>query len=283
MKELTKELFSELAAPFGEDEIQFLPRATGGGRALALAYIDARSVMNRLDTVVGPENWSFDFVMLTLDGKRVKGQLTVCGVTKSDAGEASGEDEPLKAAVSDAIKRAAVHFKIGRYLYYLPDLWSPYDPQKKRWLDPQPRHAPAHIAHALRVVGYAGAGPAASQPARDSRQQANSAPQQQRPPVTNGGGAQEPAKAPAQDPNWLKARDEFLKAYKASGRPQDVPSLMLWASEAMGEAMPRRSLADCEVEEIQLLTDALVAGDPFGATSEAAGVPAKEVPGAFKT
>jgi hypothetical protein len=31
---------------------------------MALPYIDARAAMNRLDEVVGPGNWSFDFGFL---------------------------------------------------------------------------------------------------------------------------------------------------------------------------------------------------------------------------
>src|SRR5438874_4651160 len=59
--EWTRELQDALAAPFPDDEIEFLPRASANGRALALAHIDARSVMRRLDAVVGPDGWWFDF------------------------------------------------------------------------------------------------------------------------------------------------------------------------------------------------------------------------------
>src|SRR5687768_5799743 len=111
--EFTREIQDALAAQFPEDEVEFLPKMVrqegengrrggpgqGGSRALGLPYIDARSVMRRLDAVVGPGNWSFDFDLLSPDGKMVRGRLTVLGVTKCDAGEASGEDEALKAAV----------------------------------------------------------------------------------------------------------------------------------------------------------------------------------------
>src|SRR4051794_880883 len=122
--EFTREIVDALAASFPEDEIEFLPRAHSNGKALGLPYIDARSVMRRLDAVVGPANWSFDFDVVSPDGKMVKGRLAVLGVTKCDAGEASTEDEILKSAVSDALKRCAVHFGIGRYLYYLPRVWA---------------------------------------------------------------------------------------------------------------------------------------------------------------
>src|SRR5215207_1404384 len=93
--EWTREVEQALGAPFSEDELEFLPRAQAGGKAMALAYIDARDVMRRLDSVVGPAGWSFDFDPLSGDGKMIRGRLTVLGVTKCDAGEAAAEDEPL--------------------------------------------------------------------------------------------------------------------------------------------------------------------------------------------
>src|SRR5207244_2735797 len=69
------------------------------------------------------------------------------------------EDEILKSAVSDALKRCAVHFGIGRYLYYLPRVWAPYDPQKRRFLE-TPRLDPAAVRHALSMCGISGGAPA---------------------------------------------------------------------------------------------------------------------------
>ena len=148
----TREIIDALGAPFPEDEMEFVPRATSGGMALGLPYIDARSVMRRLDAAVGPGNWSFDFDMLSPEGKMVKGRLTVMGVTKCDAGEASAEDEALKSAVSDALKRCGVHFGIGRYLYYLPKVWAPYDTQKRRFTE-TPRLDRSAVERALAVCG----------------------------------------------------------------------------------------------------------------------------------
>ena len=150
--ELTREVLEALGAAFPDDEVEFLPRGNWEGKARALAYIDARSVMRRLDAVVGPANWSFDFDVLSPEGKMVKGKLTVLGVTKCDAGEGASEDEVLKSAVSDALKRCAVHFGIGRYLYYLPSVWAPYD-QRKRQFSETPRIQPAAVEKALAICG----------------------------------------------------------------------------------------------------------------------------------
>lgn len=149
---ITREVQEKLGAAFGESELDFLPRATNGGQALAVPYVDARAVMNRLDSAVGPGGWSWDFELLSADGKMVKGRLTVLGVTRCDAGESDAEAEPLKSAVSDALKRCAVHFGVARYLNYLPGVWVPYDPQKRRFLE-YPRLDPAAVRKALAICG----------------------------------------------------------------------------------------------------------------------------------
>ena len=191
----TREILEALTAPFPDDEIEFLPRAQSNGKALGLAYIDARSVMRRLDAVVGPANWSYDFDVLSPDGKMVRGKLTVLGVTKCDAGEAAQEDEPLKSAVSDALKRAAVHFGIGRYLYYLPRVWAPYDAQKRRFIE-QPKLDPAAVRHALQICGVS--------------------------PAANGGsgGHSRPAAAPRPQPAAQEAENSERKSIWTAGAAQ---------------------------------------------------------------
>ena len=52
-------LFAALAAPFDSDEVKL--RSQGGRQ---LHYVTARNVMNRLDDVLGPENWWDDYVPL---------------------------------------------------------------------------------------------------------------------------------------------------------------------------------------------------------------------------
>lgn len=137
MEERLAEVREKLAAPFPEDMVSFLPRAINNGRALALPHIDARAVMSRLDDACGPDAWEFHWELMAQDAKivRIKAALTVFGVTKCDAGEANGEEEPLKSAVSDGLKRAAVHFGIGRYLYEIPAIWAEYDPHKRRFVE----------------------------------------------------------------------------------------------------------------------------------------------------
>ena len=55
-------------------------------------------------------------------------------ITHEDVGSESkqpNEGDRNKAAVSDAFKRAAVKFGVGRYLYRLGMKWVPYDEQMR--------------------------------------------------------------------------------------------------------------------------------------------------------
>jgi hypothetical protein len=59
----TKEIFTRLAMPFASSDIEWRAGATNADktRALALAYITSRAVMDRLDEVIGPENWKDEY------------------------------------------------------------------------------------------------------------------------------------------------------------------------------------------------------------------------------
>jgi hypothetical protein len=135
---MTQPLTTALAAPFATTEVKFKPQSVKGNRALALAYIDCRVIQDRLDDVLGVENWMDEYEILA-DGSvmcRLKLKLNGDWVTKSDVGSPSEQPDGgdrLKAAFSDALKRAAVKFGIGRYLYRLPAVWTDYDPQKKQF------------------------------------------------------------------------------------------------------------------------------------------------------
>ena len=84
-----------------------------------VAYIDARDVMDRLDEVVGAENWQDKFEVINDQlfchiGIFLNGQW----IWKMDTGTES-QTEKEKGLVSDAFKRAAVKWGIGRFLYNL--------------------------------------------------------------------------------------------------------------------------------------------------------------------
>jgi len=129
---LNREILEMLSKPFDPKEVEVKIQAVNRDRTRAqvVAYVDARTVLDRLDEAVGPTGWSDSYDVLTNgtdgDGRRlveVKCTLIVLGVSKEDV----GEGDSLKAAFSDALKRAAVKFGVGRYLYRLPKVWADLD------------------------------------------------------------------------------------------------------------------------------------------------------------
>lgn len=115
----------DLHAPYPAAEIEWRVGSTNGDKSsgLALAYLTARHVMERLDAACGPENWQ--------DRYEFHGSRTICylsirvgeeWITKAD-GAGDSDVEAEKGAISDALKRAAVKWGIGRYLYDLGNIW----------------------------------------------------------------------------------------------------------------------------------------------------------------
>lgn len=147
-----------LTAPFEPAEVKWKPQAVSGNRALAIAFVDARVIMDRLDDAAGVFGWQDRYEILP-DGNVVCTlSLRMAGewITKQDVGgesEQPDEGDRRKAAFSDALKRTAVKFGIGRYLYRLPHQWVEYDPQKRKFVKPPqlpawalPRSTPASQA-----------------------------------------------------------------------------------------------------------------------------------------
>lgn len=125
--ELTaQEIMEALRAPLPVNEIYWRVGAKNGDKTkgLALAYMDARGVANRLDEVFGIAGWMDSYEETPTN--RVICTLTVLingnWISKSD-GAGATEMEGEKGAISAAFKRAASRFGVGRYLYYLPNVW----------------------------------------------------------------------------------------------------------------------------------------------------------------
>ncbi len=130
-------LLASLAEPFPSDEIQWRVGSTTKDkkRGMALAYIDARTVMDRLDKVCGG---FWEDYYSEVAGRLVCG-ISVYGQTRSDgAGDTDFEAE--KGGLSDAFKRAGVKWGIGRYLYRLPNAWVPLDGKQKITTPPSLPH-----------------------------------------------------------------------------------------------------------------------------------------------
>jgi hypothetical protein len=106
--------WARLAEPFDASDIQQRP----GRGGMTFDYVDARAVAQRLDDVVTPTGWEFTCSVIP-GSDIVKGRLVIDGIAREDHGypNSDSDDEPIKSATSDALKRCAVLFGIGRHLY----------------------------------------------------------------------------------------------------------------------------------------------------------------------
>lgn len=111
---------------------------TKGAWAMALVYIDARTCQDELDELFGKDGWEYSWGEVMGHEFAVHGTLR-CKmgdkwVIREDVGypqelkmsKGVNDSEALKDAVSDALKRCAVQFGVGRFLYDAPKLFS-YD------------------------------------------------------------------------------------------------------------------------------------------------------------
>ena len=116
-----------------------MPRRTWSGGS-SVPYVTNRAIQNRLDEVVGPENWYNDFKPWHGDGKK---GAQICGIsiffegrgfiTKWDGAEDS-DIEPVKGGLSDSMKRAAVQWGIGRILYNMGAVFVDVEKKGASWI-----------------------------------------------------------------------------------------------------------------------------------------------------
>ena len=148
-----------LAKPFPPEAVSWRVGSVSRDKTkgMALAYVDARDVMDRLDDVVGPMNWQARYSHITPT-------VIICeiGINGDDRdgwvwkanGAGETKVEAAKGAASDAFKRAAVLWGIGRYLYELKSPWVALDdfqkikPEeyKKLWALLTPTQTPLEMA-----------------------------------------------------------------------------------------------------------------------------------------
>lgn len=126
---MEENVFEKLKKPFPVNELKWRIGNTyerqGSKMANMLVYIDARTVQDRLDEVFTPAGWQFEtrsMESMCRSGKTVTivGRLGIRindeWIWKEDGAENS-DIEAAKGGISDAFKRAAVQWGIGRYLY----------------------------------------------------------------------------------------------------------------------------------------------------------------------
>lgn len=124
-----------LRDPFPADDIEWRVSRAGLDKkgnvfCMVLAYITARAIANRLDEVVGCENWcntplQVHEVRAAVWSMQVGISIRVGDqwVTKYDVAE-STNIEPAKGGFSGAMKRAGAQWGVGRYLYSLSETFA---------------------------------------------------------------------------------------------------------------------------------------------------------------
>ncbi len=128
-----------LRLPFPSSRVQWRFQRTGlrNGKpwGMLLAYLDNRAVQERLDDVVGPASWRNEYTTGPDGGVMCGLSIRTDGewVTKWD-GASNTDVEAVKGGLSGAMKRAAVQWGIGRYLYDLGDSWASFDNQNDKKL-----------------------------------------------------------------------------------------------------------------------------------------------------
>lgn len=127
--DLTPIDFKLLGEEFTPQELEWKIQRCGTAKdnkpwAQIVPYINSRAIMQRLDDHVGPERWKDEYQVLA-DGIICTLSLhtSIEWVSKSDGAQFS-EIEGFKGGISNALKRAAVKWGIGRYLYDFPQTWA---------------------------------------------------------------------------------------------------------------------------------------------------------------
>lgn len=224
-------VLDDLAKPFPDSAISWrvgstnIDKKTGqprGGKnaaGIALAYIDARDVQNRLDAVCGVANWSDKYVE-TEKGRiictlsiRIDGEW----IAKSDgAGDSDVESE--KGAISDALKRAAVKWGVGRYLYDMESPWVELDARGNSWVMKPSERKKLDNIHANYVKNhFKNAAPS------DAGQREQPKSQQK-----TGADARPPASAPVQTMSKGAARGDYGVMVEEMRRVTSTHELKQW-------------------------------------------------------
>lgn len=224
-----------LRAPFDPKKVSWRLGSTTADKTkgMALAYIDARDVQDRLDEACGVGKWQCRYAL--------QGQTTICeiGVKIDDEwiwkadGAGATDVEAEKGQLSDAFKRAAVKWGVGRYLYDVASPWVEIEGAGKSY-----KIKAGEIPKLIAALNRSGA------------------PQEPTTvPVRN---AQPPAKPAASEaPNAPadKAREWAKREIERAATIKTGPEYDAWYTPAMRGAVSR--LKDLDKDLFDKLTDAI--------------------------
>jgi len=115
-----------LTAPLTTHEIEWRVQSQtkDGKKIIVVPYITNRCVMQRFDDQFGWDRWHNDIkevqdgFLCTISVVLPEGEI----VRKTDGASRTGI-EPIKGGISDAMKRCAVQFGLGRALYDFPKVF----------------------------------------------------------------------------------------------------------------------------------------------------------------
>jgi hypothetical protein len=134
------ELYTALCEPFPIEEVSWRVGPTNERgksadqplRGQPLCYVDARTVMDRLDQVCGFDGWQCNYTPGVGTSIVCNIGILIAGdwIWKAD-GAGATDMEAEKGTLSDAFKRAAVRFGVGRYLYEVHAPWIELDQRKQ--------------------------------------------------------------------------------------------------------------------------------------------------------
>lgn len=129
--------FNEFGKPFPAEDVKwrYQKHFADKNGGWAIPYLDARAVADRLDEVVGQNRWKDSYTQWhSYDTNKTEKNAQLCTIYiydeelkewigKTDGAEDS-DIESIKGGLSDAFKRAAVKWNIGRYLYKFKPVWA---------------------------------------------------------------------------------------------------------------------------------------------------------------
>lgn len=184
-KKTTQEIHAALLQPFAPEDLEWRLQHVNADKpfGLAVPYVTNRAIQNRLDDVVGPDNWYNDYKPWHSSGKK---ESQLCGlsiyfeekqqwITKWDGAEDS-DIEAIKGGLSDSMKRAAVQWGIGRILYEMDAVLVDVEQRGKTWIIAKKEQTKLDNAY-LELLKRKGLAPASAGGARPTPKQ----PQEQAP------------------------------------------------------------------------------------------------------
>lgn len=141
---MDKKYFEEFGKPFPYSDVHWRLQYvdTEENQGLAIPYLDARAIADRFDEVLGQGNWRDEYTPWhkyteTVTEHNKPKEKNKCSqlctiyvydderkewVGKTDGAE-NTDIESVKGGLSDAFKRAAVKWNVGRYMYKMKPVW----------------------------------------------------------------------------------------------------------------------------------------------------------------